>query len=271
MFKSYVITEDKNPSSPRFDQRSKKKIDSLKETIDAIIKTKSVINRYSSVRHKDNRLVKSENLPTIKKNKITKRVTSIKSIITTSFTNVKLPDINRQYIAKETDSDKAAVIDKGNFTLFLKLYEIWLDIELKFDNRLECINLIKFYFRFMKEEVLSINIESDEFTIFHDSRWNVLFLRIAKIQCIIVGVLLIVLANFPEWNINELRKLYSNFSKILITFLDNYFINSIELKPTFTDKIVRIRDNMKPMGKNNVISLLLRNLDYCLTVMKNYM
>jgi hypothetical protein len=271
MYKSYVLTEDKNLTIARYNIHSKNRKDSITEQEKIILKLKPANNRYSSVKNNKDQLIKSQNLPSIKN--ISKRGFSIKAVGSTSFA-LKLPDIGKRIYGKEitnTETNKELVNDKASFTLFCKLYEIWLDIELKFENKTECINLIKFYMKYLKEEVLIAGIDTDDINFFYDSKWNQLFLRIAKIQCIILTISLIVLSNFPDQSLTQLRKIPSNCSYQLITFLDNYIIDNYELKPAFLEKINKVRETLKPIGRNNVIGLLFRNLDYCSTIMKSYM
>jgi hypothetical protein len=272
MYKSYVLTKDKTQISPRLNIGNRLRVDTNPETIDIPSKSRVVLNRYSSVKQKDNRLAKSDNLPSINnpKPKI-KKMTTSKNAISSSFIGGKLPEISKRFQSVTTSDVKDIVNDKGNFGLFCKLYEIWLDIELNFDNRQECINLVKYYFRYIKEEILNQSIETDEFNFFVDSKWNLLFLRIAKLQGIVITVLLIVLSNFPENNLGQIRKMTSNISNQLITFLDDYVIDTYEIKPSFIEKINYVKSTLRPISRNNVIALLLRNQDHCFTTMKSYM
>lgn len=271
MYKSYVLTEDKVPISPRQNIRNKLKPDYNTETIDFINKTRPVINRYSSVKQKNNLLTKSENLPKIKHPIYPKKSMPIKNTISSSLIGAKLPEISKR-LSGGTISDSYDIInDKRNFNIMCKLYEIWFDIELKFDNRQECINLIKYYFRYVKEEILSQGNETDDFNFFLDNKWNILFLRIAKLQGIIVTVLLIILNNFPDQNLGQVRKMMSNCSSQLISFLENYIIDKYELKQSFIDKINNVKGTIRPIGKNNVIPMLIRNLDQIVTTLKSFM
>lgn len=272
MYKSYVLTEDKVPISPRQNIRNKMRSDSNTETIDFSSKSRAVINRYSSVKQKTNYLTKSENLPKIQKPIYSKKSMPLKNTISSSLNGAKLPEISKRLSGGATISDSNDVFnDKRNFNMLCKLYEIWFDIELKFDNRQECINLIKYYFKYVKEEILNQGIETDDFNFFIDNKWNILFTRIAKLQGIIVVVLLIILNNFPDQNLGQIRKMMSNCSLQLITFLENYIIDKYEMKQSFMEKFYRVKDTLRSVGKNNVIPLLLRNLDHIVTTIKSFM
>jgi hypothetical protein len=195
---------------------------------------------------------------------------------------------------------KPSVYENWSFKTHLRLFEVFVELELFFENsytnfsKIALQNLTKKYFLLLKEEYCNQNqvnlsiykdsLSQDDF--FNFQNINKLYSKAVKYVIIILSILLLSFNNlFIEPNIkSQLRKLFISISYPMINIFEYFIFQEISipsshndlllvLKPDFLEKYLRSGKNYrinKGLKFSDIFFMLSKNLESCLIAIKQF-
>jgi hypothetical protein len=156
--------------------------------------------------------------------------------------------------------------------LFQRLFELWIDIELSIDKKGQVVALIKSYFEILESETKAYDEDENVIYFFSTSKLNNFYIRMIKLQILILSTILILLTNFYTENHMKVqfKRLLGGVSSPLYAFYDIYLLQEGYLGKEYTNKLDILRKMHKLSIKDvdSTVVLLEKNLEIAMLLLK---